>query len=206
MVKLFGFMLSLAAMVSSANAALLVSYNFNDTETSKDPSVVTSGIDADTSSGAWSYTAGTLNLTQSVSSTAVTRTEGFKWNVESLNSVTLNTFTFDAGVAGPRTVGFTPTFKLNNVLVSSSLYTVSKATGSGTYTVTFNPQFAIGAGSTFEGIISAKATTGGLSGSVTTLSLDNVNFNGTLVPEPASMAVFGLLGAGVAIRRLRRKA
>ncbi|MCY3005246.1 MAG: PEP-CTERM sorting domain-containing protein [Planctomycetota bacterium] len=206
MVKFFGLMFALAAMVSSANAALLVSYNFNDPDSTKDPSVVTSGISAETSVGNWNSSASTFNLTQSVSSTGTTRSESFKFNVVSPNSVTLDTFTFDAGVAGPRTVGFTPTFKLNNVLVSSSLYTVSQASGSGAYTVTFNPQFAIGAGSTFEGLISARATTGGTSGNLTSLSLDNVNFNGALVPEPASMAVFGLLGAGFAIRRLRRNA
>ena len=207
MAKLFGFMLAFAATISSANAALLVSYNFNDTETTKDPSVVTSGIDAATSVGAWNYNATGMNLTQGTSSTITTRSEVFGWAVVSPNTVSLNTVTFDTAITGgTRTIGFTPTFKLDGVTVASSLYTVSQATGGGAYTVTFNTPFAIGGDQSFSATITARATTGGNSGNFTSFSLDNVNFNGTLVPEPASMAVFGLLGAGVAIRRLRRKA
>jgi hypothetical protein len=168
---------------------------------------VTSGIEAFTSTGTWNYNAGGRNLTQGVSSTAPTRSETFAWNVLSPNSVSLSTVTFDSAItAGTRTIGFTPTFKLDSAVVASSLYSVSQATGGGAYTVTFNTPLTIGGGQSFEAMISAKATTGGTSGNITSFSLDNVNFNGTIVPEPASMAVFGLLGAGVAIRRLRRKA
>jgi hypothetical protein len=35
--------------------------------------------------------------------------------------------------------------------------------------------------------------------------IDNIKLNGDLVPEPASMAIFGLLGVGAAARRYRRK-
>lgn len=35
---------------------------------------------------------------------------------------------------------------------------------------------------------------------------DYVTVDGSVVPEPTSMAVFGLLGAGIAARRIRRKA
>ncbi|MFM8570649.1 MAG: PEP-CTERM sorting domain-containing protein, partial [Pirellula sp.] len=44
----------------------------------------------------------------------------------------------------------------------------------------------------------------GTSGSASA-KLDNIGFVGTVVPEPASIAIFGLLGAGVAARRMRRK-
>ena len=46
MVKFFGFMFALAAMVSSANAALLVSYQY-DVDDSKDPTIVATGITGD---------------------------------------------------------------------------------------------------------------------------------------------------------------
>jgi hypothetical protein len=111
--------------------------------------------------------------------------------------------TFNAAlISGTRTVSFTPSFKLDGVTVASNLYTVSPVSGFGAYTVTFTQPFAIGT-SSFEAFISAQGTS---AGNTTSFSLDNVEFNGTFVPEPASMAVFGLLGAGVAVRRLRRKA
>jgi hypothetical protein len=43
------------------------------------------------------------------------------------------------------------------------------------------------------------------SGTVNGGLIDNIQLNGDLVPEPASMAIFGLLGVGAAARRYRRK-
>jgi hypothetical protein len=37
------------------------------------------------------------------------------------------------------------------------------------------------------------------------LDLDDIALNGDVVPEPASMAVFGLVGLGVAVARRRKK-
>jgi hypothetical protein len=37
------------------------------------------------------------------------------------------------------------------------------------------------------------------------LDLDDIKLNGDIVPEPASMAVFGLVGLGVAVARRRKK-
>ncbi len=203
MVKFFGFMFALAAMVSSANAALLVSYQY-DVDDAKDPTVVAAGINADGSLGAFSNNNATDVVQSSVNNTTTVRAETFSFSTTSPNSVTLNTMTFDAAKVGTGTRGitWTPTFKLDGVAVSSSLYSVSPVSGFGAYTVTFAPGFVIGS-SVFEAMIAAQGNSAGTS---TSFSLDNVNFNGTLVPEPASMAVFGLLGAGVAIRRLRRKA
>jgi hypothetical protein len=104
-------------------------------------------------------------------------------------------------ITGTRSVSFTPTFTLGGVAVASNLYSVS-GSGFGAYTVTFNQPLVIGDNS-FVASISALGTSSGTS---TSFSLDTVNFNGEFVPEPASMAVFGLLGAGLAVRRLRRKA
>lgn len=204
MVKLFGFMLALAAMVSSANAALLVSYQYDEPD-SKDPTSAASGINADTSTGAFSVNNGLQRISSSVSNTTAIRKEEFAFSTSAPNSITLTSMTFNSAlISGTRTVSFTPSFTLDGVTVASNLYSVS-GSGFGAYTVTFNQPLLIGTGA-FVASISAQGTSGGASGNSTAFSLDNVNFNGDLVPEPASMAVFGLLGAGLAVRRLRRKA
>jgi hypothetical protein len=202
MVKVFGFMLALAAMVSSANAALLVSYQYAEPD-SKDPTFAESGISADGSVGSFSINNGLQRVSSSVNNTTTVRSETFAFSTSAPNAITLNSMTFNAAlISGTRTVSFTPSFKLDGVTVASNLYTVSPVSGFGAYTVTFTQPFAIGT-SSFEAFISAQGTS---AGNTTSFSLDNVEFNGTFVPEPASMAVFGLLGAGVAVRRLRRKA
>lgn len=37
------------------------------------------------------------------------------------------------------------------------------------------------------------------------LNIDSIEFYGDVIPEPASMAIFGLLGVSAAAGRLRRK-
>ena len=203
MVKLFGFMLAVAAMVSSANAALLVSYEYS-VDDSKDPTSTAAGVDALTSDGAFSVNNASKRIQQSVSNTSTQRQERFGFSTTAPNFLKLSTMTFDtASVSGTRPVSFTPTFKLDGTTVASNLYTVSPASGYGAYTVTFTSPFTISGGSNFEAAINAVGLTG--TGS-TTFAVDNVKFDGQVCPEPASMAVFGLLGAGVAFRRLRRKA
>jgi hypothetical protein len=194
-------MLALAAMVSSANAALLVSYQYG-TADSKDPTSAAGGVNADSSSGNFSVNNGLQRISSSVSNTTAIRKEDFAFSTSAPNSITLTSMTFNSAlISGSRTVSFTPSFTLDGVTVASNLYSVT-GSGFGAYTVTFNQPLLIGSGA-FVASISAQGTS---SGGLTSFSVDNVNFNGELVPEPASMAVFGLLGAGLAVRRLRRKA
>jgi hypothetical protein len=200
MVKVFGFMLALAAMVSSANAALLVSYQYVEPDV-KDPTSVLTGLTAEGSTGAFNVNNGLEKIASSVNNTTTTRKEDFAFSTTAPNSITVNSMTFDTAlITGTRAISFTPSFKLDGVDVASNLYSV---TGSGfdTYTVTFIEPFVIGSGE-FVASISAKGASNGTS---TSFTLDNVNFNGDLVPEPASMAIFGLLGVGAAARRFRRK-
>jgi hypothetical protein len=139
-----------------------------------------------------------------VNNDTTVRQERFDFTPTSPNYVELKEMKFDTGlVSGTRGVSFTPRFRLNGVEVASNLYSVSPASGFGAYTVTFTNPLKIDGGVLFRAEIDAKGLTG--TGS-TTFSVDNVTFNGDVIPEPASMAVFGLLGAGVAFRRLRRKA
>jgi hypothetical protein len=204
MVKLFGFMLAVVAMISSANAALLVSYEFGANE-EKDPTFEATGVVAETSSGALSYNPTFDRLhTGGISSSGVSRQERFAFTTTGPNFLKLSTMTFDTALAvGTRPATVTPTFKLNGATVASNLYTVLPASGFGTYTVSFNPSFKIDGGVSFEAAITFLSQAG--SGEAR-YALDNVKFDGQVCPEPASMAVFGLLGAGVAFRRLRRKA
>jgi hypothetical protein len=205
MVKLFGFMLAVAAMVSSANAALLVSYEYGPDQ-EKDPTFAASGLNALASDGQFNWTSGANNVQRTLNNDSTVRQERFDFTPTSPNYVELKEMKFDTGLVsapGTRGVSFTPSFKLNGVAVASNLYSVSPASGFGTYTVTFTNPLKINGGVLFRAELDAKGLTG--SGS-TTFSVDNVMFNGDVIPEPASMAVFGLLGAGVAFRRLRRKA
>lgn len=202
MVKLFGFMLAVA-MVSSANAALLVSYQYTDPD-SKDATFVESGINADSSSGVFSVNNGLQRISSSVSNTTAVRTETFSFATSAPNSISLNSMTFNSAlISGSRSVSFTPSFKVNGVTVASNLYSVS-GTGFGAYTVNFTNPLVIGT-SNFEAFISAQGTSGGASGNSTSFSLDDIRFDGQIVPEPASMAIFGLLGVGAAARHYRRK-
>jgi hypothetical protein len=189
-------------MVSGANAALLVSYEFG-AEQGKDPTFAEPGIDALTSDGAYSHDDVFERIKQSVANTSTVRQERFGFSTTAPNFIKLSTMTFDSAlISGTRPVSITPSFKLNGVAVASNLYTVSPVSGFGSYTVTFISPFEIVGGADFEAAISAQ----GLTGSGTTqFALDNVKFNGDLVPEPASMAIFGLLGVGAAARRFRRK-
>ena len=203
MVKLFGFMLAVVAMISSANAALLVSYEFGTVE-EKDPTFEAAGVVAETSDGALSYNSMERLQTGGISSSGVSRQERFVFTTTAPNFLKLSTMTFDTALAaGTRPATVTPTFKLNGATVASNLYTVLPASGFGTYTVSFNPSFKIDGGVSFEAAITFLSQAG--SGEAR-YALDNVKFDGQVCPEPASMAVFGLLGAGVAFRRLRRKA
>jgi hypothetical protein len=202
MVKLFGFMLAVAAMVSGANAALLVAYEFG-VETEKDPTFVEPGVDALPGEGSFSYNEDTERIQSFVNNTSTVRQERFGFSTTAPNFIKLSTMTFDSAlIIGTRPVSITPSFKLNGVAVASNLYTVSPVSGFGSYTVTFISPFEIVGGADFQAAISAK----GLEGTGTTsFAVDNVKFNGDLVPEPASMAIFGLLGVGAAARRFRRK-
>jgi hypothetical protein len=202
MVKLFGFMLAVAAMVSGANAALLVSYEFG-VEQGKDPTFAEPGIDALPSDGSFSHNEPSERIQSSVANTTTVRQERFGFSTTAPNFIKLSTMTFDSAlISGARPVSITPSFKLNGVAVASNLYTVSPVSGFGSYTVTFISPFEIVGGADFEAAISAQGLTGS---GTTSFALDNVKFNGDLVPEPASMAIFGLLGVGAAARRFRRK-
>jgi hypothetical protein len=58
----------------------------------------------------------------------------------------------------------------------------------------------------FKSTVASSASAGGLSNPGLTITLSNIQTGGGQVPEPASIAVFGLVGfAGFAARRFRKK-
>ena len=80
-------------------------------------------------------------------------------------------------------------------------------------TVTFNfgvgslPAVTLAQNDRLQVRILLRSTTKNASGQIGTRSItfDNITLNGDVVPEPASLAVFGLLGAGLVAKRFRRK-
>jgi hypothetical protein len=229
MVKFFGFVLAMSSLVGSANAALLSSWTFDGG--SQGGNAITGNVIAGEQGG--NFSGNEVGYTGSSISTGATganlvRTAIFYLQAADLATAKIDKFTFDAlrGTSAnpPLSTG------VRNVKVS-----VAAAVGTGTpdsnfvfgsnvsglnvapdanqnLTATYNE---------YEGIFSAPVSlasnqilrltvtyTGaaGTTSASTVTRLDNMQIYGSAVPEPASMAVFGLLGAGVAVRRLRRRA
>lgn len=221
MVKVFGFMLALAAMVSSASAALLPLLEY-DYDSGKNASFAKPGMlsAADGSVGSFGYNGGSdARATQTASGSPTTRnsTEQFFLSTDASSLASITSMTFEgAVVSGTRTQVWTAAFNLGTptgsgldasppgdgfVAGTSITGTISGPAAGNTYTVTFATPIALSSANILRATINAAGT----GTSATVVSLNNVRFFGTVVPEPASMAVFGLLGAGVAVRRLRRK-
>ena len=218
MVKLFGFMLALAAMIGSANAALLLSYEYS---TDKNATFVESGLipASDGSSGSFGGPNGVVSAQQSSSGSSTTRNsnERFFFSTNAASAAQITSMTFVGAVAsGSRVQTWTAAFNLGTavgdgldssppedgfVAGTTITGTISGPVGN-MYTVTFATPISL----TSANILRTTINAAGVGTSTTTVTLDDVKFYGSVVPEPASMAVFGLLGAGVAIRRLRRKA
>ena len=220
MVKVFGFMLALAAMVSSASAALLplLEYDYNS---GKNASFAKPGMlsAADGSVGAFGYSGSDARATQTSSGSTTTRNsnEQFFLSTDASSLATITSMTFEGSViSGTRTQVWTAAFNLGTptgdglnasppgdgfVAGTSITGAISGPGPNNTYTVTFATPIALSPANILRATINAAGT----GTTATVVALDNVRFFGTVVPEPASMAVFGLLGAGVAVRRLRRK-
>ena len=245
MVRFFGLVLAFAATISSANAALLVSYNF-DESLSKGPLPPAPGVAAAASDGQFGQSdtfGGTAVAAVNAGTTSQGRTESFYIAPSEANSfILLSSLSFDA----KRTYNATTTTgTLRTVLASlglnignpilgdngeiglladpiasgfqaatsvpaasytvSPLLTTSLTSTFQTFTVTFNNPLKIDANKILRTNLSLTGAANGTTGVQTVYQLDNVNFYGTVVPEPSSMAVFGLLSVGAMVRRIRRK-
>jgi hypothetical protein len=193
--KLLMSMVAIALLVAPANAALLVSYDF-------------------TSSTAPTSQAATYTGTSFSSSVTGA---GLSGSVFSLGPTTTSFPTYDTAFADFTLTSTGPGFIVDNITfqyaltagVGAAIKVASSIDGfssfqqviasSPTYQSTsFNNLGYAGNSVTFR-FYTAGLTSG-------TPALDLVQVNGATVPEPASIAVFGLIGVGgFAVRRLRRK-
>jgi hypothetical protein len=221
MVRIFGLLIALVASVQTANAALLASWNFN-TDTS---GTVASGVDA-TATNMVNF--GQNNAVNGVAygNNGFRFATGNHWrtsqfNVQGANNVLANRYsslTLKNDADNPFHLS-TLTFRAKNQAGTAQRgvrITVSKNGGAeqsiGDFVRT-STSFSTSTGS-LDGLILRKDDTLQVffrffkdEANVTNrqLDIDDIAINGEVVPEPASIAVFGLVGAGVAFARRRKK-
>ena len=198
MVRVFGLLIAALALMAPANAALL-SYEFTNSA---------AGVVDPTSAG----TATNFQGSGSVGATS--------WTTAAVGQ---NTFEFTAGsspllltdleIRGRRIGGSNGAARAD-VTVNYQLDTGS-GYGAPVFVDNYQPASTTGVnpldfndlvllpGSKIRFVIDT-ALSGALATAVS-FEMDYVRLNGGAVPEPASMAIFGLMGAGLAVRRFRRK-
>lgn len=228
MVKFFGFVLAVASLVGSANAALLSSWTFVDGSQAGQATtgnVIAGEQVGDFSGNSVGYTS--TSISTSATGLSLVRKAVFYLQASSASSATIDSFTFDAlrgtNAEPPTSTG------VRTVKVSVEANKGSGTPDSGFVAGTNVTGLSVSPNSTsnltnnfieYEGLFGTPVTllsgdilrlvvTYTASGSATAQTvnrLDNMKIFGSAIPEPTSMAVFGLLGTGVAFRRLRRKA
>jgi hypothetical protein len=234
MVRIFSFLVCVAAMVSSSQAALLNSYLLAkyDFTADKTATYTFAGVNADPFSGGGNVTAGAgTSGFYTHNSNSGTATAG-----TSIGNVSLSTTIQDYYLKIDRVVvnyrangslmsgGATPSQRTLFAIVrdpaQDPVVNYTDATG----TIAFGPSgtFRSFNTGTFSPVLVGAPEAGGMesalqveilayiSGSVATgsnsrIQIDSIEVYGSIVPEPTSIAIFGLLGAGAAVRRLRRK-
>ena len=200
--RIFGLIVALAAFVAPAQAALLT-YSFNG-----NANAVVNPATAGTASG---YGSGGSLGTNSMAG---------QWVLSPLTTARNSGFSFTAGAGPVYLGGLTINGRLNSTQAGKTaavevfynigaLNTGLNGTSLGVKPLTdsfnsslFSLSKTLQPGKKIWFTIRASST----NGYTGTVSYDFVTLGGDLVPEPTSMAVFGLLGAGVAARRIRRKA
>jgi hypothetical protein len=179
----------------NAPAALIASYDFN----------ANTGVASSFQTGV-GFTAGSLTATSGFSTTFPTANGSGVAQFQVTNSGTFQdrgfvTFSRAAGVTidsidfVARKLGANGTLQVTNN-VNSEVYTVPV-----TSNPAFSPKVTINFANLQSNSITLRFWVKSDTGSNSTIQIDNLNVNGT-VPEPGSMAVFGVLGlAGIAYRR-----
>ena len=198
MVRVFGLLIAAIALMAPANAALLV-YDFAGT-VAGDVSGAPTGSTATDFSGTGSLAAGPPT----------------HWSTGNLTATTVtNTFSFTAGGA-PVGLSSLTVVSRRGLATGFPIYSVSYSINGGpsqdliTGTVpndTYNPVVSnpIGVELLTGDTITFTISSSLLTGSATDIRFDSISLGGAEVPEPASIAIFGLMGAGLAVRRFRRK-
>jgi hypothetical protein len=213
--RFFGLILAVVAMAQSANAALLSCWDFNTANGVN--AVVTPGVTGTATAFTNVGSAGSNGIDGTVASQQWATATNVSNNSASAGASRYNTFSFTNTGANP--------YKLTDLSLD-----LARVGGTGTNVIRILVTQQIGAGSEDE-VFTVSANNGTLttksdmlgdvllatgetatyrfyysrSGTVNGGLIDNIKLNGDLVPEPASMAIFGLLGVGAAARRYRRK-
>lgn len=198
MVRVFGLLIAALALMAPANAALLT-YDFTSSAAGAvDPAAAGSTATPFQGSGAVGSTSWT---------TAAVGQNTFEFTVGS-TPLQLT----DLEIRGRRINGNPSATARADVAVS---YQIDTGSGYGALVFIDSIQPGISYANQpydFSDVLLASGskirfvidTTVGAGTSVS-FEMDSVKLNGGAVPEPASMAIFGLMGAGLAVRRFRRK-
>jgi hypothetical protein len=225
MKRFLGVILAVLASANFASAALLVHYDFaGGTQT---PLTYVNAESFDSSQTNWPTSNVTNDaISSNLSSTAPTLStlansngkyylgadngnfatlESFEFqikknNVSSLGEVRYNAFyrlvtlDQDDNIVGGAYAAFGPS---STTTTSSTYQTVSLS----------GPPLplTLGNGTYIEVVVNAWRQSGSGANNVAVAGIDNVKFHGSVVPEPASMAIFAVLGLPVALKRFRRK-
>ena len=209
--RFFGLVLVVVAMAQSANGALLSTWNFDSNADGKvTNSLLASatpfvnvgtpgerGINGAISSQSWATATNVVNTSINFSRyNEITFTNNdtspFKLLKLSFDMARVNGAVGDTiRMQVTQKVGAGPEVQVGNLFTSSSLTLESKTGSLGPATL------APGETATYRFYYARSGSNnGGL--------IDNIRLTGD-VPEPASIAIFGLLGVGAAARRFRRK-
>jgi PEP-CTERM motif len=222
MVRIFGLLIALVASVQTANAALLASWNFN-TDTS---GTVAAGIEGSATN--------MVNFGPTAAVNSVTYgNNGFRfatgnhWRTSQFNVQGANNVLAARGSS----LSFTNLDECGPIKLSSLSFNAKNQAGTAQRGVRVSVSINGGAeqaiGDYVRTSTAFSTSTGSLDGLVLRkddtlqvffrffkdeanvtqrqLDIDDIEINGEVVPEPASLAVFGLVGAGVAFARRRKK-
>lgn len=225
MVRCFGLLLALVVSVQSASAALLSTWDFasnangtvaggivgaagamqNAGQTSATGGLVYGNAGARNASGFWRTS--NFNNVGSASPLSARYSYISFTNNSSVNQITLTTLDFKAkntsGVFG-RNVDVS--YKITGVSGESSLGSFERTSSSfSSSTASFATGVTLDAGDSVTVYFRFFKSDSDNNSNNRQLDLDDIALNGDVVPEPASMAVFGLVGLGVAVARRRKK-
>lgn len=221
--KILGLALAIGLLSQTANAALLVSWNFNTNASG----TVSSGVTGTATDFVNNGTSGSEGIAGSRSASGGLLSTGM-WATAS------NISTDGNGVSGTRFNSFSFTNTGTGPLLLDNLdLSIKRVGGSGFTSVNAGVTYILDGGAESDPVVSASSSSGssfnsgsgplsivldagktiefrvyyyrGANGAAIGAAIDDIKLFGGKVPEPTSLAVFALVGGGLVARRIRRK-